>query len=459
MKLAYPHIAGRIFNEPLLIHEEKAAVIVHALEPRLLGQGKPHASEGDDQEQERGFDVHDGIAVIRITGTLINRGSWMSAWSGMRSYGQLREAVEDAATDPQIRGILLDIDSPGGEAAGLFDLVDFLYNARALKPLWAIANDDAYSAAYGIASAAEKIYVTRTSGVGSVGVIALHLDHSEADEREGLKYTIFRGGKFKAEHNTYEPLTDHATQTLQAEIDRLHQLFAETVARNRALSVNAVLATEAQTYHGPHGIEIGFADRLGTLEDALAAMQRAVDPAPVQVGFTLDAVPDQETLQRVVEEAILPTLQEKSKEGIAIVTPRGTAAHKHPSHEEDTMAENTTASAETAQETAESQGQVIDLEQHRASARLEERAYQKKLRGLCQMAGKPDLAEAFIEKDLTAAIVSERLLELRAQEDEAVQINAQTDPHPTRPPKALNGSEVYDTLNQPYRQALAGVRD
>ena len=184
----------------------------------------------------------------------------------------LKEDIQDATDDPDVKGILMHIDSPGGEASGLFDLSDALYQARDAKPLWAVAGDAAYSAAYGIASAAEKIFITRTGGVGSVGVICVHVDVSKANEKEGLNYTIFRGGKYKAETNPYEELTDHAHKNLQAEVERLYQLFAGTIARNRSMTVSEVLKMEAQCYHGENGVKAGLADAVGTLEEAHAQM-------------------------------------------------------------------------------------------------------------------------------------------------------------------------------------------
>ena len=248
MKFMYPHIASRIFNTPLLVSEEKMETIIHAIGPRLIGE-EGFGVDTIDGQKPCGYEVADGgIAVIPITGTLLNRHGWISAMSGMRSYGGIREKVEDAATDPAVKAILLDIDSPGGEASGLFDLVDFLYEVREMKTLWASVDDSAFSAAYGIASAAEKVYVTRTSGTGSVGAIVIHVDFSKAAEMEGLNYTIFRAGQYKAEHNSYEKLTPHAAQTAQAEVNRINQLFADTVARNRGMEVEAVLATESMVY-------------------------------------------------------------------------------------------------------------------------------------------------------------------------------------------------------------------
>ncbi|MGL9779731.1 MAG: S49 family peptidase, partial [Wolbachia sp.] len=113
-----------------------------------------------------------GIKVIPIHGILTKNSEAFDDILGMTSYEKIREEIEEALIDEEVETIILDIDSPGGEVNGLFDLSDFIYEARALKKIVAIANDDAYSAAYAIASSAEKVFVSRTSGVGSIGVIA-----------------------------------------------------------------------------------------------------------------------------------------------------------------------------------------------------------------------------------------------------------------------------------------------
>ena len=177
--------------------------------------------------------------------------------------------------DPRILGILLDVDSPGGEVGGLFDLADEIYGARAEKPCMAIADDDAFSAAYAIASSAQRLFVTRTGGVGSVGVIALHLDQSGFDEKVGRKYTAIYAGARKNDFNPHEALSGSAKDELQSEIDRLYDMFVGTVARNREMKPALVRNTEAGLYYAEKAISAGFADQVGTFDDALDAVLEA----------------------------------------------------------------------------------------------------------------------------------------------------------------------------------------
>ena len=136
-----------------------------------------------------GYELKNGVAIIPIHGLLTKRTELFSALMGTTSYEDIFDAISSAIEDEKVERILLDIDSPGGEVGGLFDLVDFIYDVRECKPIFSVANDYACSAAYAIASATEKIFVTRTSCVGSIGVIATHLDVSEADKKDGKKFT------------------------------------------------------------------------------------------------------------------------------------------------------------------------------------------------------------------------------------------------------------------------------
>ncbi|WCR54397.1 MAG: Putative signal peptide peptidase SppA [Wolbachia endosymbiont of Ctenocephalides orientis wCori] len=138
------------------------------------------------------------VAVIPIHGILTKKPGAFDDFLGMTSYDRVQAQIEEALMDEKIETILLDIDSHGGEVSGIFDLSDFIYEARKSKEkkIIAMANDDAYSAAYAIASSAEKVFVSRTSGVGSIGVIASHIDQSGFDEKQGINYTtVFAGSR------------------------------------------------------------------------------------------------------------------------------------------------------------------------------------------------------------------------------------------------------------------------
>lgn len=297
--MRYPHLFARLYNTPLLLHPDKAAVIenvfrahLHRLtsdeafteiEPARIAAAVPTLGGCDEKPYQVSAG---GIAVIPVMGTLVQRSSWMDAMSGITGYAQIESLVSQALDDTDVRGLLLEIDSGGGEANGLFDLVDQIYAARDQKPIWAIANEQAYSAAYAIASSAEKLYMPRTAGVGSVGVIALHVDQSAKNEKAGLSYTAIHAGAKKNDLSRHAPLSETARADLQAEIDRLYGLFTDTVARNRGLDVAAVKATEAGLLNPDQAIATGFADGVATLAETIALMEASVAPQSTPVFST-----------------------------------------------------------------------------------------------------------------------------------------------------------------------------
>ncbi len=221
-----------------------------------------------------------GIAVVPILGPLVTRGDWLTSLLGASEYGEIASAVETALADPSVRAVLVELDSPGGEVGGLFDLVDRLVSLReaAQKPLWAVASESALSAAFAIASVADRLYVTRTAEVGSIGVVAIHVDESVADVMAGLKWTLVHAGDRKIDGSAHEPLSDAAFSAIQADVDALHADLVTLVARNRNMSPDAVHATQAAIYRGQRGIDAGLADKLGTVDLALVDLARALDP-------------------------------------------------------------------------------------------------------------------------------------------------------------------------------------
>lgn len=206
------------------------------------------------------YNLFNSMAIIPIHGLLTKHSEFFSV--NTTSYDEIFEAFCEALKDPLVENIVFDIDSPGGEVSGLFDLVDFIYSSRNEKPIYAYANDCACSAAYAIASAASKVFVTRTSMVGSVGVVAVHSDISEAEKKAGIKYTTVFAGAKKNNLSPHEPITDGAIADLQNEVDRIYQMFVETVARNRGIAEEAITNTEAGIFYGENAMEMNLADEL-----------------------------------------------------------------------------------------------------------------------------------------------------------------------------------------------------
>lgn len=265
-----PHIAARLYGAPLLVARAKLDVILSAIGPRLAGQAI--SLDGDAAPSAEVAVTPDGIAILPVIGTLVARSGYLGAASGLTAYSDIAESIEAAATDPGIRAILLDVDSSGGEVGGLFDLVDHIQAIRTQcgKPIWAVADEAALSAAYAIACFADRLYVTQTGEIGSVGVVAIHVDESAADAQAGRAWSFIHAGAAKVDGNPHQPLSDSARATLQADVDALYGKFTALVAERRRLSPDAVRATEAAVYRGDQAVAAGLADKVGTLRVALA---------------------------------------------------------------------------------------------------------------------------------------------------------------------------------------------
>ncbi|KAF0115594.1 MAG: periplasmic serine protease [Rhodospirillaceae bacterium] len=274
-----PHLASRVFGTPLLIARPRLEVILSVLAPRLAGVPIPPLEPATPL---RGPEMTaDGIAVVPILGTLVSRSGYLGAASGLMSYDSIGDAIEDAATDPRTRGIVLDVDSGGGEVGGLFDLADRISMIRRTTgiPLWAVANEAALSAAYAVAAQADRLYVTQTGEAGSIGVVAVHVDESVADARSGFAWTFVHAGARKVDGTSHAPLSDIARSDLQADVDRMYDRFTALVADRRSLAPAMVRATEAAVYRGDRAVKVGLADRVGTLRTALADLAADLSPA------------------------------------------------------------------------------------------------------------------------------------------------------------------------------------
>jgi signal peptide peptidase SppA len=300
--MLHARIAARAFNTPLLVEPSKAMAFLSGLGPRILGR-QVEMLDGEIEEgtgaaalparasilagglperlRQHGdapYPVVDGIAVIEISGVLIHRGGWIGQSSGQTSYEGIAAQIEAAANDPAVRAVALEIDSFGGEVAGVFDLADQIRALRRQKPVWAFVAEHAFSAGYALASQADRILLPRTGAVGSIGVVVMHADMSGQLDQDGMGVTLIHSGEHKVDGNPYEPLPEEVRGDIQREIDVLRFLFAETVAAGRGgrLTQDATLATEAATYRGIDAVAAGLADEVTDLAGGLAAFRKVV---------------------------------------------------------------------------------------------------------------------------------------------------------------------------------------
>jgi len=295
-----PLLAARMFNVPLMIDPDKAAVVLRAVGPRLLGVSspeeislaghersaepswspKPYASLlGDELAQamvrdpRRAYTVHQGVAIIPVLGTLVRRGRWTGQNSGMTSYEGLRAQFLAAVEDPQVKAIALEVDSFGGEANGLFELTSLIREVRARKDVRAFLAEHALSAGYAIASQANHVTISKFGQAGSIGVVVMHTDLSGNLEKNGVKVTFIHAGARKVDGNPYEPLPESVRAEIQKDVNARWLEFAGDVEAGRRGKVTAqdALRLEAAVFSGADAVARGLADEVANARDAFLA--------------------------------------------------------------------------------------------------------------------------------------------------------------------------------------------
>lgn len=409
-------VAQRIFGRPLMIAPGKLAAILDAIGPRLgltggaaqLGLPVPDAVyleavpdrradiPGEIESRTPYALTADGVAVVSVAGSLVHRSAAAaSPWSGLRSYGDIEAEIRAALNDGQVRAVLLDVDSGGGEVSGAFELADVIFKARGSKPIWAVADTMALSAAYLVGSAADRLVLPMTGMVGSIGVIAQFRDVSARDKLEGVKWTSVYFGARKDDFNPHKPLGREAEANLQESVDRWGEKFVAYVARHRkGMSADDARATEAGIFEGVDGLAVaaGLADEVMTFREALAALGETAR-RPAMSGLRMGAAPaasghGQDTEVQMSE-------QERPGGLVAVEQPGAAASPTRPAAQPGG-------------------GNVVDLDAARREGAAEAASRAADINALCKLAGKPALAGDFIASTMTVAQVRDKLLTEKA---------------------------------------------
>ena len=383
-----PHLASRLYGTPLLLARAKLDVILSVLGERVNWPESDLAAPLVSKRPT--IDAPVGIAVIPVVCSLVRRTVVLDPAAGFTSYAEIAGMLDSAIADPSVEGIVLDIDSPGGEAGGVFELGERIRAADAVKPVWAVAADSAFSAAYAIGCAASRLLVSRTGGVGSIGVIAMHVDQTARDAQQGYRYTPVTAGDHKNDFSPHEKLGPEAHARLQAEVDRLYSMFVDHVAAMRKLDADAVRATEAGIYFGMDAVTAGLADAVGSLDAVLAEFSSFLVARRAR-GHTMS---DSTRLSAVTPS----TLMENSTMPL-------TASVDQPLTDEPV-----TSAAPDADKPVADEASPATTDASRADAVA--------IAELCQLAGHPELTAAFLAEGVSEAHVRKALLASRADSPE-----------------------------------------
>jgi signal peptide peptidase SppA len=379
-------IPTRLFNAALMVAPQSVDEIlssktsgnepVDLLTPResiVRLQILADNSENEFVYADEGYAIIDAVALIEISGGLTYRAySWWTT-----SYLDIRDSFRAAIADERVNSVLFLIDSPGGEVAGLFDLVDEIYHARGTKPIIAIVDEAAFSAAYAIASAADEVYLPATAQVGSIGVIAIHVDQSGYDKNWGFRYTAIYAGDRKNDFNPHEPLKADGREVLQTHVNKLYDMLTAVVARNRHMTQAAVIATQSGFYMGAAAVDAGLADGVLSARDIVTRMSSSKG----DMAMNLNEVKD------FIYQALAESMSEVKKilEGIEarLIEP---ALVNDPPDTADSDGVISTAAAAT--------GDIVEM---------------------CDIAGMPELAGAMIRDGLTLDEAKSAILDAKAK--------------------------------------------
>jgi signal peptide peptidase SppA len=288
------HLADRIFDTPLLISQQKARTIMSVLGPRMgldINVPVPDANrfEGESAERDKSGRVSgplpymrtkEGVAIISIVGTLVNRGAYIGANSGVVSYEGIQYQLKRAGEDDKAHSVVLDLQTPGGEAVGAFETAEMVRTLSTKKKVVAIINGMAASAGYAIAASATEIVTTQTGLSGSIGVVLMHADFSRKLNKQGIDPTFIFAGKHKVDGNPFAPLSKDVRERLQADVEAFYTLFVESVSKGRGRRLTADMArkTEALTFMGKDAVTAGLADRVGSFDSVLASLSKTILP-------------------------------------------------------------------------------------------------------------------------------------------------------------------------------------
>ena len=280
MKNIHPIVAGLVSQQVLhlAVKTDSSAEFINDLRvntnsPALQtenGRNEAFMSSLADllgvSQERKLYNVHGGnVAVIPLHGSLINR--FNSSWTFLTGYKFIRNAINMALEDSEIETIVLDVNSNGGEVCGCFETANFIKEAKNIKPIHAVVDGGCYSAAYAIASACSTITTTPSTGVGSIGVVAVHASYEKMLDNEGIAVTIIQAGDKKTDGTPYKNLTDSAKTDIQQRVNDNYAEFTALVANNRNLSVDDVIKTQAACYTAKDAMELGLIDAVAMSVD------------------------------------------------------------------------------------------------------------------------------------------------------------------------------------------------
>lgn len=279
----YANVRRAVAERPWVITEPMLRAVCDIVDARVAGEhlsAQEIAARVGDRESSRASSSAGPVAVLSLYGVLIPRANLMTEMSGGTSLEGFQASLTEAVNDPDVETVVLDVDSPGGSVDLVPETAAMVRETRRTKPVVAVANTLMASGAYWIASQADEVIASPSAGVGSIGVYAMHEDHSSEDEQYGIARTLVYAGRYKVEGSSHAPLDAEATARWQTVVDRWYRTFTADVAKGRGVSAAEVREGygEGRVLDASEAKAAGMVDRVETLSQTLARLSR-----PVQV--------------------------------------------------------------------------------------------------------------------------------------------------------------------------------
>ena len=264
----------RMRTEPWAITQDCLNSIIEMAEaenetPQTIAEKLADHKDGTYSVEMRG-----GVAIIPVHGPLFKRSSFMSWIMGSGTYQEMALDFSNAINDPAVKAIILDIDSPGGEASGVSEFADMIRAAAGEKPIISYVGGTAASAAYWIASAADEIVIDDIALLGSIGAVIGISDYREKDAKSGIKrYEIV---STQSPDKRIDIATEHGQSKMQARVDAFAQVFIEKVATFRKTDYDTISKDygRGDMLVGQAAVDAGLADRTGSFEGLISELSK-----------------------------------------------------------------------------------------------------------------------------------------------------------------------------------------
>lgn len=311
-------------RKPWAITEDGLQLIVAiASRDEFFKEVREHAlaaQDGKPLSNSRTVTSREGVASIPITGPMFRKADMMSAISGATSYATLRKDLQAALDNPEVKAILLDIDSPGGEVSGVAELADAIYSARGKKPIVAYVAGAAASAAFWLASACDEIVTSQTGVLGSIGCVAVYRDDTKKQANDGVQTIEIVSSQ--SPNKRPDPATEQGRAQLQGQLDDMAAVFIGAVARNRGVTSKDVMDKYGQggCFIGALAVDAGLADRVGSYESVLAELAANTNGVKMNKVALALGLPESATEEEITVKAEALTKSEKALGEVLRVT-------------------------------------------------------------------------------------------------------------------------------------------